>query len=77
MLIFFQDLIDSTINGNIDTNIKHQRLDSIPQWLGQLTTSSDPIRVKLLCGADLLESFRRPGLWKEEDVSTCIMKKSK
>lgn len=26
------------------------------------------ISVKLLCGADLLESFAVPGLWKNEDV---------
>lgn len=25
--------------------------------------------VKLLCGADLLESFATPGLWSDEDVS--------
>jgi len=31
---------------------------------------NDPvdIKVKLLCGADLLESFSVPGLWKDEDV---------
>ena len=27
-----------------------------------------PIQLKLLCGADLLESFATPGLWKGEDV---------
>jgi hypothetical protein len=27
------------------------------------------VTVKLLCGADLLESFATPGLWSEEDVS--------
>lgn len=26
------------------------------------------VKVKLLCGADLLESFAVPGLWKDEDV---------
>lgn len=26
------------------------------------------INLKLLCGADLLESFSVPGLWKDEDV---------
>lgn len=26
------------------------------------------IHVKLLCGADLLESFAKPGLWSQEDV---------
>jgi len=27
------------------------------------------INVRLLCGADLLESFAIPGLWNKEDVS--------
>lgn len=27
------------------------------------------VTVKLLCGADLLESFATPGLWSDEDVS--------
>ena len=33
----------------------------------------DPVRVKLLCGADLLESFAVPNLWKDADVGceTC------
>lgn len=33
----------------------------------------DPVHVKLLCGADLLESFAVPNLWKDEDVGceTC------
>lgn len=30
------------------------------------------INVKLLCGADLLESFAVPGLWKEEDVKKIV-----
>ena len=31
--------------------------------------SQPPPLIKLLCGADLLESFAVPGLWAEEDVS--------
>lgn len=27
------------------------------------------VRVKLLCGADLLESFATPNLWSDEDVT--------
>lgn len=27
------------------------------------------INIRLLCGADLLESFAVPGLWKDDDVS--------
>lgn len=29
----------------------------------------DDVTVKLLCGADLLESFATPGLWSDDDVS--------
>lgn len=31
---------------------------------------NEPISVKLLCGADLLESFGTPGLWSDDDVNT-------
>lgn len=31
-----------------------------------------PVQVKLLCGADLLESFAVPGLWADEDIETII-----
>lgn len=31
---------------------------------------NDPISVKLLCGADLLESFGTPGLWLDDDVNS-------
>ena len=33
-----------------------------------IANDNKDIRVKLLCGADLLESFAVPGLWKDEDV---------
>ena len=32
-----------------------------------------PIQLKLLCGADLLESFATPGLWKGEDVGYSLL----
>lgn len=57
------------VNGNVDPTVKRQRLDSSTSWLTHLAGSTDPVSVKLLCGADLLESFARPGLWKDEDVS--------
>lgn len=42
----------------------------LPGWLPQgLRDRGDPVRLKLLCGADLLESFAVPGLWANEDVS--------
>ncbi|XP_073963622.1 nicotinamide mononucleotide adenylyltransferase isoform X2 [Choristoneura fumiferana] len=32
----------------------------------------DSVTVKLLCGADLLESFATPGLWSDEDLETIV-----
>ncbi|XP_034837161.1 nicotinamide/nicotinic acid mononucleotide adenylyltransferase 1 isoform X3 [Maniola hyperantus] len=32
----------------------------------------DTITIKLLCGADLLESFATPGLWSDEDIETIV-----
>lgn len=29
----------------------------------------ETVQIKLLCGADLLESFGTPGLWADDDVS--------
>lgn len=28
----------------------------------------DPLQLKLLCGANIFETFAYPGLWKREDV---------
>lgn len=41
----------------------------IPGWLpAGLRDRRDAVQLKLLCGADLLESFSVPGLWSDEDV---------
>eukprot|EP01103_Thecamoeba_quadrilineata_P008455 TRINITY_DN18196_c0_g1_i1.p1 TRINITY_DN18196_c0_g1~~TRINITY_DN18196_c0_g1_i1.p1 ORF type:complete len:256 (-),score=25.94 TRINITY_DN18196_c0_g1_i1:35-781(-) len=34
--------------------------------------SQDPIFVRLICGADLLESMRRPGVWHPEDIAKIL-----
>lgn len=70
-----QNLLNSWI---FDTNdVKHhseiEDMDWIPDKIkNSSTTEQTPIQVKLLCGADLLESFGTPGLWAEEDVSIGI-----
>jgi len=44
-----------------------------PSWLPAVETSGeDPLCFKLLCGADLLESFAVPGLWNVEDLTTIV-----
>jgi nicotinamide mononucleotide adenylyltransferase len=40
-----------------------------PSWVPEnIRQSKDPVQIKLLCGADLLESFATPGLWELDDV---------
>lgn len=46
-----------------------------PDWARRIRAglaaedATRPLELRLLCGADLLESFAVPGLWKDEDVS--------
>lgn len=42
--------------------------------LNQNQNNKRKIQVKLLCGADLLESFAVPNLWASEDVSILFQK---
>ena len=44
-----------------------------PEWIPDNLTVEDtkvPVQIKMLCGADVLETFNRPGLWKDEHVSS-------
>lgn len=52
-----------------DNNNKRDENDLNLDWVSGIVRDSDsPVTVKLLCGADLLESFSVPGLWAESDV---------
>ncbi|CAG0909552.1 unnamed protein product, partial [Cyprideis torosa] len=44
----------------------------VEDWLQGQADASDDVRVRLLCGADLLESFAVPGLWEDEDIETIV-----
>lgn len=70
-----QNLLNSWVFDTQD--VKHhseiEDMDWIPEKIkNSATMERNPIQVKLLCGADLLESFGTPGLWAEEDVSDSI-----
>ena len=42
-------------------------------WLPPLgSPAQGPVTFKLLCGADLLESFAVPGLWNEDDLTAIV-----
>ena len=51
-----------TYSDECDYNIRNLNENSVKASVG-------PLQVKLLCGADMLESFSVPGLWKDDDVS--------
>jgi len=47
-------------------------LDSLKYHKNELEKIHGNIELKLLCGADLLESFNVPGLWRDEHVKEII-----
>lgn len=48
-------------------------LSSLPSWLPEnVKYQKSPIQIKLLCGADLLESFATPGLWDPDDLEAIL-----
>lgn len=45
----------------------------MPDNIRKKSSPANRVVVKLLCGADLLESFGTPGLWADEDVSIKVI----
>ncbi len=58
-------------NKNQDINSDNDHYEEMHYTTCTNNMNLQPVQVKLLCGADLLESFSVPGLWKEEDVRLC------
>ncbi|CAH1102554.1 unnamed protein product [Psylliodes chrysocephalus] len=54
---------------NDQCDVNENELKWIPDVKSDTRT---PIKVKLLCGADLLESFGTPGLWADEDLEEIV-----
>ena len=47
--------------------------EGVADWLPKLgLPDQGPVTFKLLCGADLLESFAVPDLWNKEDLTTIV-----
>ena len=53
-----------------DTTTADAGVDWLPPPLG--SPAQGPVTFKLLCGADLLESFAVPGLWNEDDLTAIV-----
>ncbi|CAG5020966.1 unnamed protein product [Parnassius apollo] len=48
--------------------------DNLMEKLNGNLQDDGRVTIKLLCGADLLESFATPGLWSDEDLETIVGK---
>ncbi|XP_075147534.1 nicotinamide mononucleotide adenylyltransferase isoform X4 [Haematobia irritans] len=72
VLQYHQNFMNNYINSpNLDN--MNGTNNNIPGWLPPtLRERRDPVQLRLLCGADLLESFAVPGLWAEEDIENII-----
>lgn len=67
-LQYHQNYINSYLKDS--NSINEQQIPSwVPEGLNKITGH---VQLKLLCGADLLESFATPGLWKDEDLEAII-----
>ena len=64
-----QSQIDAVVNNKINDNISEQIVSWLPNNFNNLLYNTQKVQVKLLCGADLLESFGKPGVWAADDVS--------
>ncbi|XP_037805660.1 nicotinamide/nicotinic acid mononucleotide adenylyltransferase 3 isoform X4 [Lucilia sericata] len=72
VLQYHQNFMNNYINSP-DLDNMNSGDHQIPSWLPpSLRERRDPVQLKLLCGADLLESFAVPGLWAEEDIEDII-----
>lgn len=64
-LQYHQNYINSILSDTESTDNSN-----LPEWIPDNIKDyeGENVQVKLLCGADLLESFSVPGLWLDEDV---------
>ncbi|XP_046820575.1 nicotinamide/nicotinic acid mononucleotide adenylyltransferase 1 isoform X1 [Vespa crabro] len=72
-LQYHQNLLNLFLfdTNDVRNNVSKEDLEWIPE---NIRNSEDqtPIQIKLLCGADLLESFGKSDLWMEEDIDTIV-----
>ncbi|XP_071792644.1 nicotinamide/nicotinic acid mononucleotide adenylyltransferase 1-like [Asterias amurensis] len=61
-------------NKNQDMNSDNDHYEEMHYTSCTNNMNLQPVQVKLLCGADLLESFAVPGLWKDEDITEIVKK---
>nr|KAF7434686.1 hypothetical protein H0235_002877 [Vespula pensylvanica] len=72
-LQYHQNLLNLFLfdTNDIKNNIPKEDLEWIPENIRNCEDQT-PIQIKLLCGADLLESFGKSDLWMEEDIDAIV-----
>ncbi|XP_054747858.1 nicotinamide/nicotinic acid mononucleotide adenylyltransferase 3 isoform X1 [Anastrepha obliqua] len=69
VLQYHQNYMNNYVNSPPDNEIN----GALPGWLPpSLRERQDGVQLKLLCGADLLESFAVPGLWADKDIEDIV-----
>uniref|UniRef100_A0A1A9UX10 Nicotinamide-nucleotide adenylyltransferase n=1 Tax=Glossina austeni TaxID=7395 RepID=A0A1A9UX10_GLOAU len=70
VLQYHQNFMNNYINS---PDVKTSGDDCLPGWLpNNLRVRKDRVQLKLLCGADMLESFAVPGLWSDADIEDIV-----
>jgi len=74
-----QTILNSVTNTNNAVNsAKRQKLEDLNNMNNNEQKTdwdlSQPVHIMLLCGADLLESFGVPNLWKDSDIAQIVGK---
>lgn len=64
-IVKLQNQVNAALNYSVSKN--ENEVSWLPENLWEDLNGN--VQVKLLCGADLLESFVTPGLWSNDDVS--------
>lgn len=62
-------IITSRLNGSIKVDTSLLPVQLIENLNVSDSNQNTAVNVRLLCGADLLESFAVPGLWNDDDVN--------
>ncbi|XP_050341215.1 nicotinamide/nicotinic acid mononucleotide adenylyltransferase 1-like [Bactrocera neohumeralis] len=69
VLQYHQNYMNNYIN-SLESDIN----GTLPGWMPPgLRERQDGVQLKLLCGADLLESFAVPGLWADKDIEDIVV----
>ncbi|KAH1027590.1 nicotinamide/nicotinic acid mononucleotide adenylyltransferase 1 isoform X1 [Dendroctonus ponderosae] len=72
ILQYHQNQINAYLKSENNVDINEDELKWMPDNISRYCGTNQGIIVKLLCGADLLESFGTPGLWADDDIESIV-----